>query len=71
MTNAAFVEMGFTLVPSDRVFREVMIENDDMYIVPFSPAMSLVITHGIRDGPGLSALSDQLFHAAGEDTSTL
>jgi hypothetical protein len=71
MTNAAFVEMGFTLIPSDRVFREVMIKNDDMYIVPYSPAMSLVITHGIRDGPGLSALSDQLFHAAGEDTSTL
>ena len=52
--------MGFLLDYPNNVFREVDTA-DDSYIVPFSPAVSLIISENVQNGVGVRELRDKLF----------
>jgi hypothetical protein len=51
---------GFVLDYPNKVFREVK-TIEDSYIVPSSPAVSLIITENIQNGVGVRELRDKLF----------
>ena len=51
---------GFVLDYPNKVFREVDTMKDS-YIVPSSPAVSLIITENIQNGEGVCELRDKLF----------
>jgi len=51
---------GFLLDYPNKVFREVK-TMEDWYIVPSSPAVSLIITENIQNGNGVRELRDKLF----------
>jgi hypothetical protein len=51
---------GLLLDYPNKVFREV-VTRDDWYIVPSSPAVSLIITDNIQNGVGVRELRDKLF----------
>jgi hypothetical protein len=51
---------GFVLDYPNQVFHEVDTV-EDSYIVPFSPAVSLIITENIQNGEGVRKLRDELF----------
>jgi hypothetical protein len=51
---------GFVLDYPNKVFREVDTV-EDSYIVPSSPAVSLIITENIQNGEGVRKLRDKLF----------
>ena len=50
---------GFLLDYPNKVFREV-VTMEDSYIVPSSPAVSLIITENIQNGEGVRELRDKL-----------
>ena len=52
--------MGLLLDYSDKVFREVK-TMDGWYIVPSSPAVSLIISENVQNGVGVRELRDKLF----------
>jgi hypothetical protein len=52
--------MGLFLDYPNKVFREV-VTMEDSYIVPSSPAVSLIITENIQNGVGVRELRDKLF----------
>jgi hypothetical protein len=53
---------GLLLDYPNKVFREV-VTMEDSYIVPSSPAVSLIITENIQNGVGVRELRDKLFKA--------
>ena len=55
--------MGLLLDYPNNVFRE-MKTMVDCYIVPSSPAVSLIITENIQNGKGVSELRDKLFKSS-------
>ena len=52
--------MGFLLDYPNKVFREIQAV-DDSYIVPSSPAVSLIISENVQNGVGVRHLRDKLF----------
>ena len=52
--------LGLLLDYPNNVFREVK-TMEDWYIVPSSPAVSLIITENIQNGVGVRELRDKLF----------
>jgi hypothetical protein len=58
--NAELEAMGLFLDYPNKVFREV-VTMEDSYIVPSSPAVSLIITENIQNGVGVRELRDKLF----------
>ena len=52
--------MGFLLDYPNKVFREVK-TMEDWYIVPSSPAVSLIISENVQNGVGVRELRDKLF----------
>ena len=52
--------MGFLLGYPNKVFREVK-TMEGWYIVPSSPAVSLIITENIQNDKGVRELRDKLF----------
>ena len=52
--------MGFLLDYPNKVFREVK-TMEDWYIVPSSPAVSLIVTENIQNGVGVYVLLERLF----------
>ena len=54
--------MGLLLDFPNKVFREVK-TMEDWYIVPSSPAISLIISENVQNGVGVRELRDKLFKA--------
>ena len=54
--------MGLLLDFPNKVFREVK-TMEDWYIVPSSPAISLIISKNVQNGVGVRELRDKLFKA--------
>ena len=54
--------MGLLLDYPNKVFREVK-TMEDWYIVPSSPAISLIISENVQNGVGVRELRDKLFKA--------
>jgi hypothetical protein len=54
--------MGLLLDFPNKVFREVT-TMEDWYIVPSSPAISLIISENVQNGVGVRELRDKLFKA--------
>jgi hypothetical protein len=52
--------MGLLLDYPNKVFREVK-TMEDWYIVPSSPAVSLIISENVQNGVGVRELRDKLF----------
>ena len=57
--KAELKEAGFLLDFPNKVFREMDVV-DDLYIVPSSPAVSLIISENVQNGVGVHELRDQL-----------
>jgi hypothetical protein len=57
--------MGFLLDYPNKVFCEVK-TIEDVYVVPASPAVSLIIMENIQNGVGVRELRDKLFKATSE-----
>ena len=58
--KAELEAMGFLLDYPNKVFREIQAV-DDSYIVPSSPAVSLIISENVQNGVGVRHLRDKLF----------
>ncbi len=60
---AELASEGFLLDYPNKVFRKV-ITMEDSFIVPSSPAVSLIISENIQNGLGVRELRDKLFKTA-------
>eukprot|EP01033_Poteriospumella_lacustris_P005110 gene5109-3650_t len=62
--KAELEAMGFPLDYPNKVFRDVFVAKEDLYIVPSSPAVSLIISENVQNGAGVRELRDKLFKPA-------
>jgi hypothetical protein len=62
--KAELKAMDFRLDYPNNVFREVFVAKEESYIVPSSPAVSLIISENVQNGAGVRELRDKLFKPA-------
>lgn len=62
--KAELEAMGFPLDYPNKVLRDVFVAKEDLYIVPSSPAVSLIISENVQSAAGVRELRDKLFKPA-------